>query len=136
MENTVSDVKDPRPMAPPPTPALAGPAPVVPSPGAPSMGVLPKVTGLDYVLWLHRKRGDAMPYVEVTPDIQYSRKAALKFTLEPLIIGPTSKTDGAALCDVIDFLDDNLVTIQDYWDGVITDKHKVIEAFRKPKYNR
>jgi len=101
-----------------------------------SMGVLPKVTGLDHVVWLHRKKGDRLPYVEVTPDQRYNRNTGLKFLLEPMVIGPSTSDDPEQIHQTLEFIQDNLVTIMDYWDGIIVDPAQVIQAFRKPKQYR
>jgi hypothetical protein len=99
------------------------------------IGVLPKVTGLEYVLWLPRKLDDRLPYVEITPTKRYDRKTALKFTLEPMIIGPTTHTEDESLHQVARFVYEHIIPIEDYYEWII-DERKVIELFRKQKYHR
>jgi hypothetical protein len=100
-----------------------------------TIGVLPKVTGLDHVIWLHRRRPNRAPYVEATPDAHYDRNTSLRFCLEPVVIGPTMRDDTDVIGELAAFFGDNLPSIMDYWEGA-ANAQQVIAAFRKPKYYR
>ena len=97
-----------------------------------SIGVLPKVSGYECVIWLHPARKDRELFVEATPSPNYNDPQKVTFVVEPMLLRLTpasGKFDPT--WEVTDFIEYNMPVIMDFWTGSVTCPKKVVETIRQ-----
>lgn len=108
----------------------------LPKPASPSggkvLGVMPKVTGFDAVIWLHRAEKDKQPFVIATPGKDYTDITRAVFCIEPMLIQVSPELeDFDVKHDVASFVEENISTILSFWEGDLTEPAQVIALIRK-----
>ena len=101
------------------------------------LGVMPKVTGFDAVIWLHKAQNDRQPFVVATPGADYTDTTRAVFCVEPMLIqvSPELK-DFDVKHAVAAFVEENLSTILAFWEGDLSDPVQVISLIKKASGGR
>ena len=97
-----------------------------------SIGILPKVSGYECVIWMHPCHKGREVFVEATPSPNYNDPNKATFVVEPVLLRLTPHSPPFdPSWEVTDFVEYNMPIIMDFWIGSVTDPKQVVETIKQ-----